>query len=62
MTAGVLIRRTLPAMAAALAGFVLVRLVVAHFVRPYLIPPLRVTVADTTLALVRRVCSEPGRT
>ncbi len=49
-TAGVVIRRTLPAMATALAGFVAVRLVVAHFGRPRLITPLQVVVRDTTIA------------
>jgi len=49
-TAGVLIRRTLPAMATALGGFVAVRLAVAHFGRPRLIAPLQVVVRNTTIA------------
>ncbi|MGH9091427.1 MAG: ABC transporter permease [Acidimicrobiales bacterium] len=50
VTAGVLIRRTLPAMAAALAGFVVARVVVAHFGRPYLVSPLKITIPDSTIA------------
>jgi len=49
-TVGVLIRRTLPAMATALGGFVVARLVVSHFGRPRLISPLQVVVRDTTIA------------
>jgi hypothetical protein len=41
VTAGLLIRKTLPAMAATLAVFVPVRLAFALWVRPYLIPPQR---------------------
>ena len=50
VTAGVLIRRTLPAMATVLGGFVAARLVVAHWGRPYLISPLKVTIPDSTIA------------
>jgi ABC-type transport system involved in multi-copper enzyme maturation permease subunit len=39
VTAGVLIRRSVPAIASALAVFVAVRIVVAHWVRPNLITP-----------------------
>ena len=39
VTAGVLIRRTLPAMATTLAGFVATRLLFNHFVLPKLITP-----------------------
>jgi hypothetical protein len=39
-TAGVLLRRTVPAMAATLAGFVAVRLAVEHWIRPNLATPL----------------------
>jgi hypothetical protein len=46
-TVGVLIRRTLPAMATALGGFVVARLVVAHFGRPNLASRLKVTISDT---------------
>ena len=40
VTAGVLIRRTLPAMAVTLVGFVAVRLSFAFWVRPHLLAPL----------------------
>jgi hypothetical protein len=50
VTAGVLIRRTLPAMATALGGFVAARLVVAHWGRPHLLSPLQITIRDTTIA------------
>jgi len=50
VTAGVLIRRTLPAMATALGGFVVARLVVAHWGRPYIVSPLQITIPDTTIA------------
>ncbi len=59
VTAGLLIRRTLPAMATTLAVFVGVRLVVAHFLRPYhLIAPLHRTVPDTAIAAI--AFSGPG--
>jgi hypothetical protein len=45
VTAGVVIRRTLPAMATTLVAFVAVRLAFTHWVRPRLITPLRVTTA-----------------
>jgi hypothetical protein len=45
VTAGVLIRRTLPAMAATLVAFVATRLAVADWVRPNLVAPLRRTFA-----------------
>jgi hypothetical protein len=41
--AGILIRRTLPAMATALGGFVLVRIAVTFWARPHFESPLRVT-------------------
>ena len=44
VTAGVLIRRTLPAMATALGGFVAARLVVAHWGRPTSSPRSRIAV------------------
>ena len=50
VTAGVLIRRTLPAMATALGSFVAARLVVAHWGRPNLVSRLQITVPDTTIA------------
>ena len=45
VTAGLLLRRTLPAMAVALAGFAAVRVTVREWVRPYLLAPLRITSA-----------------
>jgi hypothetical protein len=39
VTAGVLLRRTIPAMAVTLAGFAAARLAVTFWVRPYLAPP-----------------------
>jgi hypothetical protein len=48
--AGLVIRRTLPAMAVALGGFVAARLFVGHWVRPHLIAPSHKVVADTTIA------------
>jgi hypothetical protein len=50
VTAGAVIRRTLPAMATALAGFVLTRLAVAHWLRPYLVAPLKIVTADTAIS------------
>lgn len=48
-TAGLLIRRTLPAMAVTLAAFAGARLAMTA-VRPHLIAPLRITVPDNVLA------------
>jgi ABC-2 family transporter protein len=45
VTAGVLIRRTLPAMAVTLAVFAAVQLVMPLWIRPHLIPPVVTTVA-----------------
>jgi len=42
VTAGALIRRTIPAMAATVVAFTATRLAVAYYVTPNLIPPLRV--------------------
>jgi hypothetical protein len=47
VTSGALLRRTLPAMAATLVGFVAVRLAVQQWVRPNLMAPLHRTVPDT---------------
>ena len=60
VTAGVLIRRTLPAMATTLAVFVAVRVVLREWARPYLIAPLRITVTDTTWRTGRPTGSPPG--
>lgn len=46
VTSGSLLRRTLPAMAATLVGFVAVRLAIALVVRPALMTPLHRTVPD----------------
>jgi len=45
LTAGVLSRRTLPAMAATLAAFVSARLAVTYWVRPHLAAPVRTSLA-----------------
>ncbi|MGA2530502.1 MAG: hypothetical protein ABSG36_15255 [Acidimicrobiales bacterium] len=50
VTAGVLIRRTLPAMATALGSFVAARLVVAHWGRPNFVSRLRIAIPDRTIA------------
>lgn len=50
VTAGVLTRRTLPAMAATLGIFVGARLAVAHWVRPSLVSPSHLIVQDTVIA------------
>ncbi len=44
VTAGVLLRRTLPAMAVTLVAFVAIQVLVPNFVRPHLFPPAHVTV------------------
>jgi hypothetical protein len=43
VTAGVLLRRTLPAMALTLVAFVAVQVLIPNFVRPHLLPPDHVT-------------------
>ncbi len=43
VTAGVLLRRTLPAMAVTLAAFVAIQVVVPNVVRPHLLPPAHLT-------------------
>jgi hypothetical protein len=48
VTVGMLVRRTVPAMALTLAVFVVVQIAMPLFVRPHLIPPIRSTVAITT--------------
>jgi hypothetical protein len=50
VTAGLLIRKTVPAMATTLVAFVSARLAVAHWVRPDLFSALRRLVPDVTLA------------
>jgi hypothetical protein len=43
VTAGVLLRRTLPAMALTLAAFAVIQILVPNLVRPHLLPPAHVT-------------------
>ncbi len=43
VTAGVLLRRTVPAMAVTLIVFVVIQVVVPNLVRPHLVPPVHVT-------------------
>jgi hypothetical protein len=50
VAAGVVTRRTLPAMAGTLAVFVGARLTVAHWVRPHLVSPSRAIGRDTLIA------------
>jgi hypothetical protein len=45
VTAGVIIRRTIPAMAVTLAGFAFVQIAMSNWIRPHLITPLRTTSA-----------------
>ena len=45
VTAGALIRRTLPAMAATLAGFAIIQIAMASLIRPHLIAPAHANVA-----------------
>jgi hypothetical protein len=47
--AGVLLRRTLPAMAVTLAVFVALQVLVPALVRPHLIPPVQTTLAPTSV-------------
>ena len=64
VTAGVLIRRTLPAMATTLVAFVAARLGMTA-VRPHLVAPLRAIVPDTEIAasggIVPRPCGTQPR-
>jgi hypothetical protein len=49
VTAGLLIRRTLPAMATTLGVFVFVRLAITHWVRPHVIAPVHTAIALNTV-------------
>ena len=51
VTAGVLIRRTLPAMAVTLAVFAVIQIVMPNVVRPHLIAPSHTTVALSSAAI-----------
>jgi hypothetical protein len=50
VASGAVLRRTLPAMVTTLAGFVVVRLAFFDWVRPNLMAPLHMTVANTVIA------------
>jgi hypothetical protein len=58
---GVLLRRTLPAMAVTLAVFVAIQVLVPMFVRPHLIPPVQTTQAPSTVQLGAGFGGEPNR-
>jgi hypothetical protein len=51
VTAGVLIKRTIPAMAVTLAGFVAVQFAWLSWIRPHLLTPLRVSIPLTPSAI-----------
>jgi hypothetical protein len=57
VTAGLLIRRTVPAMAATLVAFVAVRVAMIFLVRPYLMPPANI---DAALKSSASLGFEPG--
>jgi hypothetical protein len=48
VTAGVLLRRTLPAMAVTLVAFVAIQVLMPNFVRPHLLPPAHITTPLST--------------
>jgi hypothetical protein len=58
--AGAVIRRTLPAMAVVLGGFAVTRLAVAHWVRPYLVSPLKIVTPDTAITSTGTGSTSPG--
>ena len=60
VTAGILIRRTLPAMAATLAAFVGARLAMTHWIRPSLIAPAHLTMALDPTTMGYGSGSTPG--
>jgi hypothetical protein len=60
VTAGVLIRRTLPAMAVTLVIFAAVQFLVPNFVRPHLIPPVQTTAAMNAFDNNEIMISSPG--
>jgi hypothetical protein len=60
VTAGILIRRTLPAMAITLTIFIAVQIAMPLAIRPHLIPPVRFTAAITATNLNEFMIS-PGR-
>jgi hypothetical protein len=60
VTAGVLIRRTLPAMAATLVAFAGARLAVTYWIRPRLIAPLHADIAVGAASIVGYGSDSPG--
>jgi hypothetical protein len=60
VTAGVLIRKTLPAMAVTLAVFAAVAFVVPNYVRPHLIPPAQATAPFNAYRNNELMISSPG--
>jgi hypothetical protein len=60
VTAGAVIRRTLPAMAVVLGGFAVARLAVAHWIRPYLVSPLKIVTSDTAITSTGTGSTSPG--
>lgn len=62
VAAGALIRRTLPAMAATLVAFVVVRLIFAHDVRPHLIAPSHTSAPLSAIPGVTFAASSSGVT
>jgi hypothetical protein len=62
VTAGVLIRRTVPAMAVTLAVFAAVQIVMPLWIRPHLITPVRTTVALSAASIQGIGISQPGNT
>jgi hypothetical protein len=60
VTAGVLIRKTLPAMAVTLVVFAVVAFVMPNFIRPHLIPPVHVTAPLNPYQNNELMISSPG--
>ncbi|HEX2314380.1 MAG TPA: ABC transporter permease subunit [Thermomonospora sp.] len=61
VTVGMLVRRTLPAMAVTVAVFTAVQIGMPLLVRPYLLPPTRTTVTVTAGNLDALMADGPGR-
>jgi hypothetical protein len=64
VTAGVVLRRTLPAMAVTLVAFAVIQVVMPNVVRPHLLPPAHVTapLKHPTIHLINTVGSSVTRT
>jgi hypothetical protein len=62
VTAGVLIRKTLPAMAITLVIFAVVQFVMPNYVRPHLIPPVHATAPMNAYDNNEIMISSPGNT